>query len=266
MKLLKTSLILTLMVHSLHAYQDKDLDGIDDKMDLCPNTTFDAKVDKFGCAVKSLQTPSTKKQHFTIGIGTTLRKDDRYEDDSSFNFFANYQRYNWNFSLSNIHSTTNSDYTQDNTEDNGDDLYISAGYTTYLPKAMLKFSLGSKIASDDRDDDYYLSSSVDFFVNKKQDIFLYYSYTLSGDSDSYDYEDYSSFSIGSGYQIVPSWYSAFSYSYADSIYDGGEAQESITWYNSYKINQKVFLTGSYSYALDDLSFEDSFTFSVGMRF
>jgi hypothetical protein len=265
MKLLKTSLMLTFILHTLHAYQDKDLDGIEDKLDICPNTAFDAKVDKFGCAVKPLQTPSTRKQYLTFGIGTTIKKDDRYENDSSFNFFGNYQWYNWNLTLSNIHSTTSSDYSQDSS-DSGDDLYISTGYTTYLTKAMLKFSLGSKIASDDRDNDYFVSLNSDFFVSKKQDIFLYYSYILSGDSDSYDYKDYSSFSFGSGYQIRPTWYSSFSYSYTDSIYNGGEEQKSLTLYNSYKINTRVFLTGSYSYGLDDISYENSFTFSVTMRF
>ncbi len=290
MKLIKTTLVLCAFLSTIHAFQDQDLDGIEDKYDICPNTPFDAKVDRFGCAVIPKQIQQARaNQHLTLSIGTTLLRDTRYDDDSSLNFYANYQFSHWNVSVSNTRSMTNTDYNEDYINSDND-IYLSIGYTIYMPNTLFKFSLGSKITSDsenndkqkkypafsndyetqnlneERDNDYFGAINLDHFITKRQDVFLYYSYTNSGDSSVYDYEDYSSFSVGSGYQVTPSFYSALSYNYTGSIYQDGDPQENITWFNNYSFNKNFFITGSYSYALDDYSYENTYTISLGARF
>jgi len=287
MKLIKISLVTISLISSIYAFQDQDLDGIEDKYDICPNTPFDAKVDKYGCSLTPQKTKKMSDKHLTLIVGTTLRQDDRYDDDDSLNFYANYQFSNWNIALSNTRSMTSTDYNEDYVN-NDNDIYVSLGYTTYMPSTLLKFSIGTKITSNsdndsstkrypfdsyndneksqDRDNDYFAAINLNHFLTKKQDVFIYYSYTNSGDSESYNYEDYSSFSIGSGYQVTPAFYSALSYNYTGSIYQDGEAQENIAWYNSYNFNKNFFVTGTYSYALDDYSYQNSYTISIGARF
>ncbi len=281
---MKTKITLSLLLATQLAYgfQDKDLDGIEDRYDRCPNTPFDAKVDKYGCAVKKTDTNIVNKG-LTLRIGTIYRTDDVYDDDSSMNFYAGFYYDVWDFSISNIRSMTKSDYNQDysNTDN---DIYLSAGYTFYMPSTALKLSIGTKITGDDdssqsrqgkytfsqndesRDNDYFGAVSLDHFISAKQDLFLYYSYTRSGDSPSYDYQDYSSFSIGSGYQFTRDYYSAISYNYTGSIYEDGDAEESLLWYNSYNLTKNLFLIASYSYALKDFSYDNTFTFAVGVHF
>lgn len=287
MKTLSLTLVNILLISTLQAYQDKDLDGIEDKYDICPNTPFDAKVDRFGCSITPAKKNMTNNKHLTLSIGTTLREDSRYESDSSLSFYANYQFSNWNISVSNTRSVTSTDYNENET-DSDNDIYLSLGYTTYMPSTLVKLSIGTKLTSDtneetqnnrfskftktddattgNRDNDYFAAINLDHFLSKKQDIFLYYSYTNSGDSPNYDYEDYSSFSIGSGYQFTPAFYSALSYNYTGSIYQNADAQETISWYNSYSFHKNFFITGTYSYALDDYSYQNTYIVSLGARF
>jgi len=218
----------------------------------------------------------------TLSIGTTYRTDEIYDDDSSLNFYAGFYYNAWDFSISNIRSMTKSEYNQDSS-DTDNDIYLSAGYTFYMPATSFKISAGTKITADDtsqsrhskyyniqteesRDNDYFGAVSLDHSVSAKQDLFFYYSYTLSGDSPSYDYQDYSAFSIGSGYQFTHNFYSALSYNYTGSIYEDGEAEESLSWYNSYNLTKALFVTGTYSYALNDISYDHTFAFALGVRF
>ena len=44
--------LLVLSSTSLLAYEDSDLDGVEDKLDQCPNTSFSDLVDIRGCTKK----------------------------------------------------------------------------------------------------------------------------------------------------------------------------------------------------------------------
>jgi hypothetical protein len=70
-----------------YGYSDNDLDGIEDRYDRCPNTPFDAKVDKYGCTVKKTDTNIVNKG-LTLRIGTTYRTDDVY--DNNFYHYSNF--------------------------------------------------------------------------------------------------------------------------------------------------------------------------------
>ncbi len=261
MKFTKLALLSLLLSNLAYGYQDSDLDGIQNSIDKCPNTPFDEKVNLYGC--HSLEVLKQKNSKLTLSIGTTLRSDDIYENDSSLNFYANYRYKRWNISLSNIRSITKNDYNQESNSD--DNIYLSTGYITYLSNSSFKFSVGSKITDKSAENDYFASISINRYFSSKQDIFIYYGYTLSGDSSTYDYKNYSSFSLGSGYSITQNYYSSLSYNYTESIYDL-EASQSIVWYHSYTLSKNLFLTASYGYALDDISYDQRLSFSLGMHF
>ncbi len=282
--------VLMLVSLNLEAYQDRDLDGIEDSVDQCPNTPFDDYVDQLGCSVKKGASTYRTKGVFTLQIGTDISTDESYDTDSTLRLYANYRYEAFDISISNRRSI-NRAYTEDNSYSDND-IYISLGYFFNLSQSRLKFQIGTKIVDDvdtnninsqqkgkfgslyldtqtlydERENDYFASISTNIFLSSKHDLFLYYGYTVSGDSDLYDYEDYSSFSIGTGYMLTPHWYSAISYNYIGSIYPDGDAEKNLSWYNSYTLNQNFYLTAAYSYALEDFSYDNTFSLGVGIRF
>jgi len=311
------NLILTILATSgVFAYEDYDIDGVDDNIDLCPNTPFDELVDKNGCS-KS-QTPSKFKKvgKLTIKVGTDIYRDKDYENDTSLNLYANYKYRSWDISISNSRSiSNNSSYSEDNSYSNND-VYISIGKSLNIQKGIAKVSIGTKLTGDidkekvktygrqrragrfrkygienssrenntqninqtyttnsistttyeQRDNDYFASINYSYPITNHQNIFLYYGYTLSGDSKSIDYENYSSFSIGTGYMITRNWYSAISYNYTGSIYKNTDPTETINWFNSYNFTRYLFATAGYSYALDDISYQNIYSLALGVTF
>jgi len=108
--------------------------------------------------------------------------------------------------------------------------------------------------------------NFNYLLNTKQDLFLYVGHTLSGDSNDVDYEDYSSFSIGTGYSLTESWYSALSYKHTGSIYPDGDAEQGLAWFNSYSFNKNLFATAAYNYALEESSYDHTFSLALGVNF
>ncbi len=277
------------------AYEDSDLDGVEDSVDICPDTPFDEFVDRYGCSLRQKSTGYRSKQRFTLQVGTDISSDDTYDSTTSLRLYGNYRYEDVDFTVSNI-TSVNGAYQEDNSGSDSD-LYLSVGYFTSLPSATLKFSVGTRITdekslreyeekrgggkgkgkgahqttyvsttSDGRENDYFASVSADFYVGKKQDIFLYYRYTKSGDSDTEDFENYHAFSAGSGYMPTRAWYTSLSYNYTGSIYKDGDADQTVTWYNSYTLTKSFYLTASYSYGLADVSYDNTLSLGLGIRF
>jgi hypothetical protein len=288
------TITLLLLSSRLFAFQDYDIDGVEDNLDLCPNTSFDILVDKNGCPQDG-----EKKQtdeyfgRLTLQIGSDISRDETYDDDNSLNLYANYSYHNWDISISNSRSTTKSSSYSEDDSYSDDDIYLSTGYLFKLSKSKIKLSMGSKIVNgsseitipqqrnrggglnqqieedsyiDSRDNDYFTSINVNYLINQEQDIFLYYGYTLSGDSKNIDYENYSSFSIGTGYTLTNSWYTALSYNHTTSIYHDADAEQSLSWFNSYTFGKNIFAMASYKYALADIYYDHTLSLGLGISF
>ena len=302
MRYTKVGFALILFSARVIAFQDSDIDGVADAVDLCPNTSFEALVSSNGCSTnqKSSRTLSKQKESYygalTLKLGDTLRSDDTYDSENYLNLYANYRYHSWDVSISNSRATTSNSYTEDNT-DTDNNIYLSTGYLFPLPKSSVKLSVGTKIVDntesssssatqrssygrfnqnsttreedsslDSRDNDYFASVNYNYNITSKQNLFFYYGYTLSGDSKSIDYEDYPSFSLGTGHSFGKSLYSALSYNYTGSIYSGVDAEQGITWFNSYSFNKSIFATASYTYALEDYSYDNTLSFALGFYF
>jgi len=280
---------------SVSAFQDSDIDGVSDAVDLCPNTPFEVLVNSKGCSVyqeKGIKKEQRYRGALTLKIGDTLLSDEYYDSENYLNLYANYRYHNWDVSISNSRATTSSSYTEDNS-DSDNNIYLSTGYSFSLPQSTLKLSVGTKIVDSDdssnntqrvgngrgnntlvlddssldsRDNDYFASINYNYNLTSKQNLFLYYGYTSSGDSKSTDYEDYSSFSLGTGRSFGKSLYSALSYNYTESIYQNVDAEQGITWFNSYNFNKNIFATASYTYALEDYSYDNTLAFALGFYF
>jgi len=271
MKSIKTVLPLIIIFSSvLFAYQDYDIDGVEDKYDRCPNTPFDKLVDENGCPQND-----TYKGSLTLKIGSDIYIDNEYESANNLNFFINYRYNEWDISVSNASYALFD--TQSNTVSDSGDIYTNIGYQFKKEKLTARVTLGYKFSTADIDEtadtymgtgesDYLSGINVSYLIRERQNIFLYYGYSLIGDSDEYDYENRRSYSVGSAYAITNSWYSALSYEGSNSIYSGVEDYKAISWFNSYSFSETFFTTLNYSYALDTLSYDHSVSVKLGVSF
>lgn len=246
----------------LFAYVDNDLDGVDDSIDHCLNTPFDELVDERGCPLDKV---FPGKIIFQIGSDVSFNQID--DPVSNLNIYANYMIDRWNFSISNSnYYVTN---LSNDVEENN--LYLTAGYTYIKENTRTRFSVGTKFdltdrESGDKDNDFYASINFEYFPDNKQNIFFYYSYTLSGDSSLIDYENFHSVSIGSGYSVTDQWYTALSYNYANSYYPDTGDYRALSWFNSYRFTSTVYATLNYAHTFDDISYSHIVTFNIGAYF
>ncbi len=258
-------IIVFLFATSLNAYIDDDIDGVDDSEDLCLDTPFDEVVDDNGCS-KSQKT-LLSKDRFIVEIGSEITFNDISKNSSNISFYTAYIDKNWDISLS-TSSYANSDFSNTKSGEIGD-IYLTSGYMFKQDKLNTKFSLGTKISVSDNvgtgQSDYYSSIFLDYFLALKSDLFLYYSYTISGDS-YIDYENYSTISIGGGYTLTDNWYSSLSYDFSESNIRSQEDYRAISWYNTYNFSKKYYLSFNYTTGLDDLSYDHTISLRLGVNF
>jgi hypothetical protein len=263
MKFLPIFSSLFILSTSLLAFNDQDIDGVDDTHDLCINTPFDVIVDEDGC-------PYNKKNSgkFIFQIGEDISFNSFSNKTNTLNLFLNYNYKKWDFSI----SSSNYNATNVNTVvDTEDDLYLTVGYLFQKNKLNSKISVGTKFAfmdddSIDRDNDFFISTNFDYFINPKQNIFLYYSYTSSGDSDKTDYENFHSLSLGTGYAFTDKWYSALSYNYAQSPYQGTKSYRALSWFNYYVLPNDFYISCNYARTLNNSSYDHMISFNIGVKF
>ena len=246
----------------LSAYSDNDLDGVDDTIDNCPYTPFDTLVDKQGCPLNDHILGK-----LILQTGTEISFNQIDTPVTNLTIYANYLLNHWNFSLanSNYHVTNLSNSISQNT------LYLTTGYTYTKRKTRTHFSMGTKfdLNNDEiqkRDNDFYASVNFEYFIHSKQTIFLYYSYTLSGDSKRISYQNFHSLSFGYGYSITDKYYTTLSYNYAGSYtLDEGD-YHALSWFNSYNFTKSVYATLNYTHTFDTLSYSHTITFNLGVCF
>ncbi|MFT7879335.1 MAG: hypothetical protein ABXS91_02985 [Sulfurimonas sp.] len=275
-KLLSALLLLSTLSFS---YQDSDIDGVEDSVDRCPDSSFDEVVDEKGC---------TPTQHYfgvlTLQIGSDISVENESQTTTNFNFFANYRYNDWDITLSNATDTAS---TSSNTLSSAyGDLYLSTGY--YFEKSTLtaKLSLGIKLATRDEEtdtdtgfkrgnaheetatgeNDLFTSLYLNYGITPKQNLFLYYRYTMSGESNQVDYSNFSTCSLGSGYALTPQWYSALSYDYSGSPYPDTASYKAISWFHSYTFSKRFFATVNYAHGLNDISPDYTVSLKLGVRF
>ena len=264
MSIEKVIFLCLLLLSKIFAYEDNDIDGVEDALDLCPNTSFDKLVDEDGCPPNEAYWGA-----LTLQIGNDVSFDEVNNRTNNYNFFSNYQYNNWNISLSNANQTSYD--SNNNASTSQGDIYLSSGYLFSNEYFQTKVSLGTKIATADDEagtgeNDYFSSLSFSHTLNEKQNIFAYFSYTLNGDSKETNYKNSISYSLGSGYMLNENWYSSLSYDYASSIYEEGEAYRAISFFNSYSFLEDYFISLNYAYGLDEFSYEHTFGFKVGATF
>jgi len=252
-----------LILQGATSYVDADLDGVDDSIDLCPNTPFDVLVDEHGCNMEK-KIPGK----LTLQLGINKNSDSLSDSDTLLNLYLSYRYDMWEFSVSSAsYNTTN----LSTVIDAEDDLYLTLGYHWEQSAFSTIFSIGTKFAflkddDENRENDYYVSLNTNYKLNEQINLFAYYSYTISSDTAQIDYQNFHTLTIGSGYHIYSPWYTSLSYNYVSSYYKNGSAYHTLSWFNAYMVTQDVYVSLNYAYGLNEEAYDHTVTFSIGAFF
>ncbi|PHR58480.1 MAG: DUF3187 domain-containing protein [Arcobacter sp.] len=264
-------LLSLVFLSSLFAYNDADFDGVDDSVDVCPNTPILDIVDINGCSFEVLKS----NHHFDIVIGesysqlnyVTNEKTDTYTTSLQVDYFYK------NFSL----QASSSYYTSssDTTSNRGLNDSILAGYYLFRLSDNFRLRLGAGVILptydtdlNNNNTDYLGSINANYSINKFS-LFAGYNYTIVNDDDIADvvtYKNSSAYSAGVGYYLSPKYYLSTSYYQAQSVYENVDDIKNISIYNFYSINTHWFTTLNYAYGLSDTSSDHFASIRLGYYF
>jgi len=248
-----------LFTFTLFAQTDQDIDGVLDSEDLCPNTSFDTIVNAQGCAHHGT---------FTLQIGKDFSFNTISKRINNTNVYLNYTYNLWDISLSSSNYNVTNIPTISETEDS---LYLAFGHTFNSNSLTSKISLGTKFSfmddtNNSKNNDFFTSLNFDYSVSQRNNIFLHYTYTISGDSKNVEYQNFHSLSMGMGYAINNKWYSALSYNYVGSSYEVGTSYKAISWFNYYALPNDFYISCNYARTLNNYPYNHSISLNVGMQF
>ncbi|NPA41677.1 MAG: hypothetical protein GXO18_05315 [Aquificae bacterium] len=243
------------------AFQDSDLDGVEDSKDKCPNTPILVLVDKDGCPIERESKRGPRKGKFYLRVGGGYFKDEGEERTYSLVSIAySYRGFYTSF--------TTRYYLSSKRYDPGmGDSSLFFGYSKFLTKRLytlpgIRFKLPTGA-------DQYTNGKVDItpslvldYILDGYDVFTYFSYTFRGDSRL---KDTFSGSVGMGYDFTRKLYGSLSLDITQSSYDK-KYNAYISLFALYDITKKLYTTLSYTKGLDREAADHSLTVRLGIRF
>jgi len=287
--MLKTLWLCSLLSLSLFAYSDVDMDGVEDSVDQCPNTSLTELVDINGCTIKDLSSP----HHYDIILGASYSQISPVTQEKTDTMAGSVQvdYYYKNFSVQVSTAFFNSESSLVSNSGQTDS-FIGA-YYLLKPLSGLSLRLGggallptyqSDINNNNTDFTASLSAS---YLYKDFNLFGSYSYTMINDDDfSYTdttsatvnvtYQNTNAFNLGAGFYPTAKLYTSLSYNSSDSIYEAFvssttgrstvEPLESISAYLFYTLDKNWFTTANYAYGLSDSASDHYLSLRVGYYF
>ena len=260
--MIRYTIFLLLALLPLHAFEDDDIDGVENTQDLCPNSSFDDIVNEDGCAENENYWGT-----LTFILETDFNVDETTTTD--YTFFSNYQYNQWDFSLYNSEQTSLDN--NNNERESAGDLYLSTGYRMQQENLYGKLTLGVKLPTGEsevstEETDYFCNLSMSYALNEKVALLSSLSYTLTGDSNETTYNNPLGYSLGLGYMVNENWYTSLSYQESNSIYEDGEDYQSVSLFNSYNFTDNFFGTLNYTKGIDELSYDQTISLRLGVTF
>lgn len=264
----------------LLAYNDADLDGVPDSLDLCPHTPITDLVNEKGCSVESVLI----ENHFDIITGLAFSQYNYRLNSETDTLTASLQvdwfRGDWIFQL--YTSYYRSD-TQTTDLDGMNDTTVSAYHTFRNVLPHLDVQLGAGVvlptydaAFDNNRVDYMGMVNLNYTI-QKSNLFGGYTFTYIGDDDvgytdlegnlqTIRYRDTHAFNLGAGHTWRSNLYTSLSYYRSESIYEDVEDIENVTLYGYYAIDNHWFMTAGYAYGLSDATSDHYYSLKVGYYF
>jgi len=233
---------------------DNDLDGVDDNFDKCPNTPFDALVDKDGCIKEYV---SSSK--YILQVGITNNTEDSTLDT---NLYFAYIYKPLEFSI----STTNYAMNLSNGIDVDDDMYISLGYYKDFKNLNTKLSFGTRVNTEDT---YKIKDVANYFVSldlnydmDEYGIFGYYSYNFKNSDKNYHL-----ISLGIGKDLTSNIYSSISYSCLHfpntTHFKDVEDIHSLSLYSAYMITDDIYSSLNFTHNFESET-KNSINLNIGV--
>ncbi len=267
--------LLYMLVLSLYAYSDADLDGVDDSMDLCPNTRLTDLVDMDGCVIRSID---EVEHHADLILGISYSQMDYNQNlqSDTLTSTAQVDYYYKNLTI----QATSSYYSVDSANESESGMNDSTlmAYYSFIDPKKIKLRLGAGVILPTYDaylnnnkTDYLFSADLSYKVDQLS-LFGHYSYTLVNDTDVdtpeilINYQDSMAYSLGLGYHIDSQWYASMAYNSSESVYEGLESLDTASIHSSYGFDKHWFMMMSYAMGLSDTASDHFVSLRVGYYF
>jgi hypothetical protein len=239
----------------LFGYIDNDMDGVEDKDDLCPKSLMTDLVDLTGCSIKSLISP----HHFAISSGLGIAED----EDASYTFST----FNVNYYYKKISVQLSSSYydlESDTLNSSGtNDTYFNLFYTSKIRENFsLTLGTGTVLPSFDdiNNSQDYTTSIFGKYAKDNWTLSAGASYAFIGDVNA---NNKLAYNMAIGYYWNTNFYSSLGYYVSESIYDDVEDFESLSLSTYYDINKNWFAILSLTEGMSAVSLDNSMGVKVG---
>lgn len=266
--MMKLFLFLILFSVTLFAYVDGDMDGVEDKNDLCLSTPFTDLVGLDGCSIESLVSP----HHFSVVAGISL-SDSNYNELSKTETLTTSLQLDYyykNFSLSLVTSHYKN-MSKEYSASGMNDTYLGAAYQWAYKDLYMSFGVGVLLPTYDtgfnnNNTDYTGNINLSYTL-KNINIFAVYGHTIINDEDIEDvalYQDSTKYStLGLGYFFGKDLYVSAYYNESDSVYEDIEKLKTLSLYSYYSLDENYFITANYAYGISDSASNNYITLKVG---
>ncbi len=264
-------LLSLLFLSTLFAYIDSDLDGVEDSVDVCPNTPILEIVDLDGCSLQALETD----HHYDILIGASYSQIDYTTNEATDTYTTSLQVDYFYKNLSLQASSSYYSTSSDSTNDNGLNDSILAAYYLFRLDDSLNVRIGGGVILptydtdlNNNNTDYLLSLNLNYTLDELT-LFAGYTQTTVNDDDIagiVTYQDSSAYSMGLGYHVNRKHYLSASYYQSESIFKGLDDLQNISIYNFYSLDKHWFTTFTYAHGLSDTTSDHYASINLGYYF
>ena len=241
---------------NLFAFSDADLDGVDDRLDKCPNSDILDLVDKYGCSKKQKLTQSSNSGFFELGFES---------DFNSINDKQNFINLSFGYKIDNYSILiTNNLYNYNN--QNRDDISILFGYTKSYSKLDLTYAIGISIfANSQKKANYYIDIFGSYNINSDNSINFATSYTINSKNSKLE-QNYIFASIGFLHNIDQKQSISSYINYQSSSYIGDKSNFWISFNYNYYLTNNYYLSFKYNRYINSNWYNNSINVSVGVNF
>jgi len=264
-------ILITLFSTILFAYEDLDMDGVDDRLDKCPNTSFNDLVDIRGCTIKSLK----DDLHYDIIVGMSYADTD-YQTLNKADTFATSIQADYYYNDFSFQAATSYYISEGNGYDNSGmyDSFLGVSYKLQTNDSLFA-SIGAGVIVPTYSDslnnnnmDFRASANISYILDDIN-IFGGYSFTIVNDDDIpkvVRYQNTKALSFGVGQYVNEELYVSASYNFSNSIYADVEDIKSFSLYANYTIDEHWFGMFNYAYGLSDSTSDNYFSLRLGYYF
>lgn len=264
-------LLFVLLTVSLFAYEDSDMDGVEDSHDLCKATPFSDLVNKDGCTIQSVG--NTIYYDIITGIGYSQINygSKKLADTMSTSLQVDIYINQW--WIQGLVSYYDADAGLE-TSNGMNDTLLSLFYQ-YPQIQALSLTMGVGIVLPTYNSGYNneaidYSAMVDFQYNVNNSIYLFgvLTYTWIRDKNIAEetYQNTPELRVGIAYLFGEKSIWSLAYYQSESMYESIETIQSLGLGLSYQIDADYFISSSYGYGLSEPSSNHSFLLRLGYSF